>query len=309
MRTIKLPLFLALLLVVIFASISIAAWNLFDKNLPAPPITNSPMLNEKVELLRANGLSGYQIIAVGSSMTANNLDSAVIREAFTDGRYINMAAGNLKMQEVRELCLCLAETVSPDYFIVNSNLMDFYKEKASIGIADYKVYLESKWPNTFYMKYWNPKYFWRFYTQYAPLRETRKDYGSLAFDENGGAPLEIYGADINRARYNHLPEYDLLYDSQYKHLELLAAELAEAGITLIFVQSSYRSGVVGHIETEQLHRHIDRVQSIVQTPHIFIDTTVETWDDSLFCDYSHFNARGAEQYTRYIVNSLPDSLN
>ncbi|MCD4651550.1 MAG: hypothetical protein K8S56_07175, partial [Candidatus Cloacimonetes bacterium] len=213
MRTIKLPLILVLMLLAVFSILSIVGWNLFDKKLPAPPITNNPMLNEKVGLLKSRGLSGYQIIAIGSSMTANNLDSAVIREYFTNGRYFNMAATNLKMQELRKLCLCLIETVSPEYFIINSNLMDFYHDSAPIRIDSYKPYLVTQTPFVFYLKHWNPMYLLRFINEYKYRRYSKSIYGSLAFDENAGALLEIYGQDIDSKRYNHFPEFDLLADS------------------------------------------------------------------------------------------------
>lgn len=75
-------------------------------------------------------------------------------------------------------------------------------------------------------------------------------------------------------------------------------------LKFIFIQSPIRKGAFNKVSNpDKIKRHIVEVERILKLRNqIFINNFNNEWNDSLFCDYSHFNKIGAEKYTNLCLD-------
>ena len=59
---------------------------------PSPRITDNIAVNEKLAFAKAHFPDGADVLAIGSSMTLNNLSSGAVMEHFGNVRYLNAGA-------------------------------------------------------------------------------------------------------------------------------------------------------------------------------------------------------------------------
>ena len=72
------------------------------ENLPALNFSSSYSYNEKIRFLK-NKSNSPSIIAIGSSMTLNNLDSDIVVKELKDDEYLNVSSWGLRISESYKL--------------------------------------------------------------------------------------------------------------------------------------------------------------------------------------------------------------
>ena len=71
-------------------------------DLPAPAFSNSISFNEKIDFIRDRDLSKIEYIAIGSSMTLNNIDSETMVK-YLGENYLNLGSRGFKISETKKI--------------------------------------------------------------------------------------------------------------------------------------------------------------------------------------------------------------
>ena len=291
------------------ALLGIAAYFQLNRHfVPAPRITPNAVLNMKLSHLRHRGTHTAHVLAVGSSMTMNNLGSAAVVDHFQDTSFVNMGAWGMDMEQCTGLAEVLVPYLRPTTVLVVSNLNDLVNDGKHYRIDTSRVanYL-MHWSSTAsYMRSLKPAYYLREMERNRIRMLDRGNYEFMGVDAHGGAPLMIGKEHIDKGRWERKPPRSKwLAEEQYEALGRLGNYLAQRGIRLIFLQSPYRAGVRNPEVDRTVETHLARVSNILAPyGHILITSTDRTWPDGLFVDYSHMNAEGAKLFTRHVMSKL-----
>jgi hypothetical protein len=276
--------------------------------LPAPRITSNEVLNMKLSHLRHRGDTPANVLAIGSSMTMNNLSSEEVMAHFGDTSFVNMGAWGVDMVQTEGLAEVLVPLLEPHTVLVVSNLNDLVKNGKRFQVDTSRVvrYLRTWGTTESYLRNLKPAYYLREMERNRIRMHDRSNYEFMGVDEHGGAGLIIPRDRIDPQRWaRRPPSGKWLDDEQYKALERLCAYLDKHGVRLIFLQSPYRQGVLNKEVERTIETHLDRVSNILAPyDHILVTATDRSWPDSLFVDYSHLNGQGAELFTRYALSKL-----
>ena len=93
---------------------------------PPPNLSNSISLNAKVLFLKNNfSRANIDILAIGSSMSLNNINSSSITKAYSDEQYLNLSSWGLTMEETFNLIKIYNKKYHPKTIIISSNYSDF----------------------------------------------------------------------------------------------------------------------------------------------------------------------------------------
>jgi hypothetical protein len=276
--------------------------------LPAPRVTSNEVLNMKLSHLRHRGATPAHVLAIGSSMTMNNLSSAEVMAHFGDTSFVNMGAWGVDMVQSEGLAEVLVPMLKPHTVLVVSNLNDLVNDGRRFHMDTTRVvrYLRTWGTTESYLRNLKPAYYLREMERNRIRMHDRSNYEFMGVDEHGGAGLVIPRDRIDPQRWARKPPLERwLADEQYLALERLCAYLGERGIRLIFLQSPYRDGVRNSLVDRTVETHLARVSNILAPyDHILLTATDRPWPDSLFVDFSHLNGRGAELFTRHVLGKL-----
>lgn len=272
---------------------------------PAPRITNNISLNAKLRMLKQRRGQPIHLLALGSSMTLNNLSSRAVLEAFHDSSYLNMGAWGTDLAQSFELAEDIVPLVRPSVVLMVTNLGDFSANAEryvvdSTRMANYLV----KWSEAdAYLHARDAGYYLRQMELNAVRMNDAGNYERLVFDPWGGVQLNVPKDRIDQERFDKRPpRLDELSEEQYRALERLAAYLERRHVRFILIQSPYRQGVRSVTVEADVAAHKRRVWTILAAHgHRFDDGTDALWPDSLFCDYGHLNAQGAYLFTRHAL--------
>lgn len=279
-------------------------YNKSDGNLPAPYITNSRSFNEKLKFIKNKKQENVDILAIGSSITLNNLNSAIITNEFK-GRYLNASSWGLSIKEVDELVESVFNTKEIKLIIIVSNVMDFVGSDIEIKAEDIKSYLHASTTNIQYLTHWNLRYMWSSIAENNRDMKSRNIKSSLMFDNWGSVPLELYGDDIDKRTWSFDLPFDKIDETQYKYLDWLCYYLKSRNIKLIFVNSPVRSGLVNNEYAQKISIHNEKIEGIISRYNqSFVNMTTRKWPDSLFVDYAHFNANGSKVFTEGVIEAI-----
>lgn len=303
-----------LFIALISAALATYVWINFD-HFPAPKLSRNVSLNE--QLLRVKRVldgewkyskdGGVNILAIGSSMTLNNLNSGVVVDHFKDSSYLNTGAWGARISQTNAIASLLIDELKPRTVILVSNMDDWIKgEDYVVDTALFRRYLTRWSPIEGYLQTMKPSFYLR---EMERNKERAKDPGHfdhLLLDDWGGAPLNVPADRITEDRNRRaIPTRDNVNEEQYKALEDLSAMIAAKGCRLIFIQSPYRDG----LQTPELRSivaaHETRIRPIIEAHgHTYISTTDRSWPDEMYLDPSHFRAEAAEEFTRYALGKL-----
>lgn len=291
---------------VLFITMVVASW-LFYNDIPAPNFSNSISYNEKMQFMHRNfHNSTVKVLAVGSSMTLNNLDSEMIAEKFNTTQYLNSASFGQNMKENFELIKICNQLYKPKNIIICSNYIDFY---GTIKKIDYKLITEylSEVNNhslLFYLKAFDLHHLLNQAkaTKVSKAIEHEQDY--LGYDKYGGVVLMAKNFNIIPDRWEGKSfTHDKLDSKQYQYLDSIAAYCHAKNIILYFIQTPFRKGFYDKLDSDRknlIENHVDQSEKIIRKyPHYYVNTNKVAWPDSLFVDYTHFNETGALLFTRY----------
>ncbi|MBP7449215.1 MAG: hypothetical protein KA817_04235 [Flavobacteriales bacterium] len=295
------------------ALLGIAAYFQLNRHfVPAPRITPNAVLNMKLSHLRHRGTHTAHVLAVGSSMTMNNLGSAAVVDHFQDTSFVNMGAWGMDMEQCTGLAEVLVPYLRPTTVLVVSNLNDLVNDGKHYRIDTTRVanYL-MHWSSTAsYIRSLKPAYYLREMERNKIRMFDHGNYEFMGVDEHGWAPLDVPAERISRERWDRRPPpTSWLANDQYAAVERLGHYLKERNIRLVFIQSPYRNGVRDAAVDQVVEQHLERLHRILDPlGHRVIDTTDRHWPDELFVDYSHLSRTGAEQFTAYAMEQLRRSM-
>ncbi len=277
---------------------------------PLPNLSNSISLNAKVWYLKnISNNTNVNVIALGSSMSLNNINSNAMVKAWGNENYLNVSSWGLNMQENFNLLKLYFKKYNPKTIIISSNYIDFRASHQKIKYNLIHEYLESQNSIGFYFKAWNFKQYIMDSREYGLYKTDRTNYQSLKFDKTGGVNYPKIKFNLNVKRWNGSQiKNEELNPSQYFYLDSIAKFCFNNRINLVFVQSPFRQGYYSKLKPDELtflNNHNYKVKEILfENNAIFINANNETWDDSLFVDFTHLSEEGSLRYTEYFLNKL-----
>lgn len=277
-------------------------------SLIAPPLTGSLSFDEKLfYIAQAKKVAKVDVLAVGSSMTFNNLSSAQIANGLSN-KFINFSSWGLTIQQSSYLIKFLIPIYRPKVVIMVSSPMDFYRNKRKSAFFDTKEvrqYLLN--PEIFqaYNRHFDPIYLLKSSSDIKEQRNSNRIYQSLMFDQYGGVLLDMNPTSINKERWETRIDPNRLDPSAYEVLEELALFLKQQNIAFIVVQPPMRQAAVQNI-TDQLEHHWQQVEAVsLKSSLVFVNLHKELMlSDDFFVDYAHLNYKGADLFTKKLLSHM-----
>lgn len=273
-------------------------------DIPAPRLSDSFSLNEKIEFIRKNNKSA-EIIAIGSSICLNNMHSKTIVQRLHSDSYLNTSSWGTTMQDNYLLLKILCEIHTPNTLILASNITEFQLPSKKIDSSLLKNYLISSdfISNLYYLKCFDLRYYIDNFKYAKKVRSSKNDYEYLVFDEHGGVNLDGTNFKIDMKRWNTGFESGEIIDDNYLYLDSISSFCKSNNIELLFFQSPFRNGLYSSFDNSKLAAlklHVRKIESILETDqHVFIDSNMHLWGDTLFIDGEHLSSKGAESFTEY----------
>ena len=305
----KIILFIILLLFALFCIEKI----LFSKKI-YPIITNSVSFDVKSYFARDCEIDKVDILAFGSSMTLNNLNSQVFLSSLNNKfTFLNLSSWGIQLNEIDYLMKFYLKKYDPKLVILVSSIVDFDKPSV-ITLPGYFEY------DIFYKKYFDLLYIFK-NPQIDKLYYRAKDvnlykyysqnkYENLEFDKFGGVILDIPVENIEAGRWNM--EFRAPREEHISSLQDLSDYLMREKVKLIFVQSPIKKDYYKDKESKIiLQSFFDETKKIIENNNnIYINLHDENiYQDSLFCDVFHLNKTAAEFMTKDIIKKINiDSL-
>lgn len=278
-----------------------------------PLITSSISFDAKLKYIKEKKIKQADLIAIGSSMTLNNLSSETIKDSLPSS-YFNFASWGLQMKDINQLVVNYIPKYKPKSIIVVSSITDFRNDELSTTIQNYlntNQYIRDNFEGYFYIKNFN---------SIASIRSREKerrrsssiianDYSSLNFDDCGGVLLNISKQNISLKRWNdHSPFPTKYTPDHYRALVALSAYLKREHIKFIFVQAPIKQQYVNTLASRQaVYNHVAKCKNIIEKDggiYLNFNGVAPFMSDSLFVDQFHLSSVGATIFTRQLTHSL-----
>jgi hypothetical protein len=286
--------------------IALYAW-LYRDTFPAPRLTNNIAVNEQVDRLAHLPPNGVKVLAIGSSMTLNNLASAEA-VAFFGPSFQNAGAWGIGAAELPLYGDALITHFKPAEVVVVTNLMDLVQ--GSSFTADDAAHVTRHLSNgsgpMAYLRHWNaPYYLGQMRTNQIRFNDPG-NYEHLGYDAHGGSTLEVPIDRIDRSRYDAPPtRWDAVDSSRVAAFAHFADQLHARGIRLTVLVSPYRPGLRTTAVDVDALRYIGWLRAVLHRPgQRLVNGYEERWSDELYCDASHFDHDGARAFTQWCMQRL-----
>jgi len=288
--------------------VSIYLYRIGGNDLPAPEFSNSISFNEKIDFIRDRDLSQIRCIALGSSMTLNNIDSKIMKKYIGDS-FLNLGSWGFKISDSERFLNEMTEQLpNLNTVVISTSFMDFSDEIRNIEV-DYSMirfFLKYKSDIAMYLYAGDLKYLFENAKSNLLIKQNINSYRNLDFDSLGGAVLEIDDDHIDMTRWNkNITDFNVS-EKELSSLRNLIDFLAARNIRTAVSVPPQRSGLTDVHNLEQIKRTLIIMQSVVEeSGGIFINSfEYGSWSDSLFVDYAHLNRTGAAQYSEIIAKKL-----
>ncbi len=276
--------------------------------LPAPRISPNGVLNMKLSALRHRGAHPCSVLALGSSMTLNNLSSPEVIAHFGDTGYVNMGAWGMDLEQCNSMARVLVPILKPHTVMVMGNLSDAVPDvqRHSLDTARVSAYLVGWSTPEAYLRSLRPAYYLREMERNRIRMLDQGNYEFMNVDGHGWAPLMIPADRIDRGRWERRPpKAERLNKTECDKLADLGGYLQRQGVRLVYIQSPYRAGVLTTDVDSVVRGHVRHLRTLLEPlGHAVLDATDRRWADSLFVDYSHLNKRGARLVTAHALTQL-----
>ncbi len=297
-----------LLCLPILAGVALYVFHYRD-TFPAPRVSDNLSLNEKLRFYKATGPMPLDVIAVGSSMTLNNLNSRAVLEHFGPVRYVNFGTWGQGLANTRDMVLALQARTGARTVLVCTNLMEFSSELPSLPLDTGQVtrYVWKDAEVVAYVRTHQVAYYLRNMEANVIRRRDAANYEFLGFDAHGGATLDVPPEQRAPARWDKQPPgpHDMV-DSLYGVAEDLGRELAARQVRLIWLHSPFRHGIMNDALRSRVRQHTERLRAaLVPLGHAVVDADDQPWPDEEYSDYSHLNGPGAYRFTAACLSDLP----
>lgn len=273
-------------------------------DIPAPPLSDSFSLNEKLEFIRKTK-KNEKIISLGSSICLNNIHSETIIRSFHSNSYLNASSWGMTMEDNYQLLKTLCKIHIPTTLIVASSITEFQLPPKKINYSALDNYLMSSdlTSSLYHGQYFNLRYYIENIKYAKKVRSCKNEYEYLLFDQYGGVNLDETNFKIDKKRWNADFECGKIIYNNYSYLDSISAFCKYNNITLLFFQSPFRSELYSNFDSNKLNEltiHINKIENILtRDKHTFINTNDTLWNDNLFVDGEHLNAAGAKLFTEY----------
>ncbi len=252
-----------------------------------------------------------EVLALGSSMSLNNLNTKTILKNIQTEEYLNCASWGQNMEEDYKLLKIVNELYLPKKLIISSTYQDFAASDKTFNYSLIENYLQNK-PNIdlyYYLKNFSLSYLVKEARNATELRASKDDYEYLGYDKHGGINFTSNHFNITQKRWEGDSIASNLDSLQYKYLDSISAFCASKNIEFYFIQNPFREGYREKISKEQVKlvdEHTQKIENILnKNNQTFVDASVIKWPDSLFVDYCHLNNEGAKLLTEYFFENLP----
>ncbi len=279
------------------------------RTLPPPPFSGSISFDEKAVWLAERLDKPYDILAIGSSMTVNNLHP----DAFPDQAVINASSWGLKMQQTERFLDLLLDYYSLQTVLIITTAIDFEGDYRGAEIYDEKKlrrFFEQRNLFKTHLEYLSLHYLMSNAGAIKRDRVGRKTYYSLDFDRSGGVPLDLIAEGFERLdeRWNRpVTKESALDEANYKALKKIALLCQSKGAHLYLVQSPIRQDVLSPTDTTFLNeKHWPRVKRVCEeNGATFINLHGElSLGEEHFADSDHLNRQGAIRFSREVYQRL-----
>ncbi|MCA0932387.1 hypothetical protein LCM02_07980 [Lutimonas saemankumensis] len=274
---------------------------------PPPKLSSSLSFNAKILFIKENHLqSEIDVLAIGSSMSLNNLHTETLKNKF-DNKFLNISSWGQNIEEDFRLIKIFDSHYKPRIIIINSGYMDFKNNSKSIDYNLVENYLFEN-GNLVYRNI-NLKYLIKESKDYFLKKKDTLNYTSLTFDDCGGINLQKSNFNIDPKRWEGIDIKNLqLNINQYNYLDSISQYCMKKNIKLVFIQNPFRKNYYLNLDDQALNllgTHINKIKSILNKRNqLFINPKFTFWEDSLFIDYSHFSKEGSKYYTEYCLNKI-----
>jgi hypothetical protein len=270
------------------------------KNMPAPNLTDSYSLNDKLSFVRKKKAD---VITVGSSMSLNNINSDVIVNKLKTNSYLNLSSWGLSMKDIFMMIKVYTSVHKPSTIILSSNYCDFQVRDKKFDYNEIRDYLTGVKPRMHYFFLnFNLGYHFTNFAYAKWIKSGNNFYESLVYDKYGAVAFNPLNFKINAKRWNNV-DHSGLRDAAYDYLDSISNFCRQNKIKLLFFQSPIRGGIYTSLKKDWLFNHISRVKTIIlNNGQVFIGSDDRVWPDSLFVDALHFNASGTREFTVYCFN-------
>lgn len=282
--------------------------------IPAPRLTSNVALNEQVHRLALIPSEQVEVLAMGSSMTLNNLASVPVMEAFGTDRYQNAGAWGIGLLEAAALAPILLEHFQPSWVILVTNMMDMQGPSLlkPSELDPIREHLRRKGAWVDHLRHWDASWVLRQLDLNRIRFHDRGNYEFLGFDAHGSATLDVPKDRVLPSRYDALPPRPSdLSEDRFNALKELGQFIQKKQHgRLVVICSPYRGGLRTPAVDHAYAAYVERIGAMLAPMgHIVVDGSKVRWPDDLFCDNSHFNEQGAEAFTRWSMQQLfPDTV-
>lgn len=271
--------------------------------------TNSISFDARIYDIRQKTVPNYDYLAIGSSMTMNNLNSDVMMNYLgpMGENFYNCSAWGLSVQDMKNWMNVLLKKYQPKGIIMFGSMEDFDEVEQNYNYEDISRYLNGARQSSFYLEY-GVFGDLSYYKEYEKLREGNNSYDSLNFDDNGGVILEVYGIDraMNRWEKKFTEEF-IQNNENYQSLYEMASELKKQGIDFYYVQMPSRQMyVTDTMGDEILNSHVERCREVVEGSGQYYYNAInyEKYSDDYFSDYTHMNEHGSLLITQEFLENV-----
>ena len=300
---------LCLFFLAVLMAAAISAYMHFAWPAVAPQFTSNPTFNQKVLFLRKRWPTATATtVIVGSSQAINNFDSDYL-QAYDRRPVLNLGADGLSLAEDAKL-LTNVENNFPVQKVIMvlqfNELRDGTDNHFALSPSLFARYVQGKvsWIEEF--SYRDLQGFLNIVQHRKTILNSRTTYSSADFTETGAVPLEIYGAQIDSARWNGI---GLLKAGGCAHclqqVRSMCEDVTRSGRQFILVAPPI-SPYIGARRPDIVERY-DRgrqiMSQLMSACHgaLFDIGAMASLDDDCFADFEHLNARGARAVTQLFV--------
>jgi hypothetical protein len=301
------------------------------KLLTAPQFLASISFDEKARFFKQVKPKNPALIAVGSSIAVNHVDSVLLKDS-EDKQipFTNFASYGLQVTDLKNLVgFSMALSGKPNTVLVLSAPVDLmycspdkktnahYVSLKSLHQEDAVNYIKSDLPAVYY----HAKYrtLWRMLdpnltAEVRRQRTTNNTLDSLKFDSSGSVLLEVPKENIPPGRWEGKPMWANVMsqldkqDTCYQSLAEFAKYLKQNNMNLVFTLSPIRQGYLNEFDPQRksLSTYRERLKSILsQSNSLLLDAHTDLQlSDEYFVDAFHLNKKGSQVLTQYISQQL-----
>lgn len=248
-------------------------------------------------------IKNAEILAVGSSITFNNLNSEIVKSSFRTESYLNLSSWGLRMNDSYLMIKEMVPFYNPKTVIMVSSPVDFYGSTIVYNYRDLQKFVSDHNLLKYHYIFFDSKYFIKRLITNKMFYDVNDQYKSLNHDIHGAVMLDGKNLVINQNRWKHQTGFHNFWPAQYQYLDSIASFLKENNVELIIIQNPVREEIFNDYYEGNFSKHLEKVDDILlnNNQHESINCNDTIWSDDLFVDNEHLNKDGARKITSYWI--------